>query len=215
MKSTYLLLTAALAASYVPTASAACGDTKYIAEVFVMGANFCPRGSVPTDGRLLPISQNNALFSLLGTNFGGDGRTTFGVPDLRGRAAVGEGQGPGLATKRLGYKYGSENVTLSVANMPTHNHAAGITKPHVGSMMEATTEVANTSDPAGNYLANSQRAAIYRTAADTTDVEPMATSEGAQVTVGNSGGNQSFSVQSPVLGMTSCMCTVGLFPSRN
>jgi len=94
----------------------------YIGEVGLFAGNFAPRGWAFTDGQLMSISQNEALFSILGTTYGGDGRTTFGLPDLRGRAAMGPRTGPGLTPRTLGQKIGVENVTLTTAQMPSHNH---------------------------------------------------------------------------------------------
>ncbi|MFY1113097.1 MAG: tail fiber protein, partial [Methanosarcinaceae archaeon] len=94
----------------------------FIGEIRMFAGNFAPRGWAFCDGQLLPISQNTALFSILGTTYGGDGRTTFGLPDLRGRVPVHAGSGPGLSTVRLGDTGGAETVTLSQAQMPSHNH---------------------------------------------------------------------------------------------
>ena len=94
----------------------------FIGEIRMFAGNFAPRGWAFCDGQLLPISQNTALFSILGTTYGGDGRTTFGLPDLRGRVPVHAGRGPGLSDIRLGQKGGAETSTLTVANMPNHNH---------------------------------------------------------------------------------------------
>jgi len=95
----------------------------FIGEIRMFAGNFAPRDWALCDGQLLAISQNDALFSLLGTIYGGDGRTTFGLPDLRGRIPVNQGSGPGLFSKRLGEKGGAENVVLNVNHLPLHNHA--------------------------------------------------------------------------------------------
>ncbi|WP_284126056.1 phage tail protein [Parerythrobacter aestuarii] len=95
---------ALVAATALPTSTAAQSGDRYLGEIIMVGMNFCPRGTLEADGRLLPISQNTALFSLLGTMYGGDGRTTFALPDLRGRVPVGQGRGPGLDPVRLGEK---------------------------------------------------------------------------------------------------------------
>ena len=94
----------------------------FLGEIRLFGFNFAPRGWSFCTGQLLPISQNSAVFSLLGTTFGGDGRTTFGVPDLRGRVAIGVGQGPGLSDRRWGQRGGAETTTLNVNQMPNHRH---------------------------------------------------------------------------------------------
>ena len=99
----------------------------FIAEINMFAGNFAPRGWAFCSGQLLPIAQNTALFSLLGTTYGGDGRTTFQLPDLQGRLALHEGNGPGLAQIRLGQRGGAETAALTVAQMPNHQHtvAAG------------------------------------------------------------------------------------------
>lgn len=98
-------------------------DTFYIGQIFMGGWNFAPRGSALCNGLLMPIAQNQALFSLLGAAYGGDGRTTFALPDLRGRVPVGSGNGPGLTTRPLGQKGGAEEVTLNILDLPSHTHS--------------------------------------------------------------------------------------------
>jgi len=95
----------------------------FVGEIRLFGGNFAPRGWAMCDGQLLPISQNQSLYSLLGTTYGGDGRTTFGLPDLRGRMAMHPGEGPGLTPRQLGQKGGYERVALSADEMPAHVHA--------------------------------------------------------------------------------------------
>src|SRR5437660_2587453 len=95
----------------------------FVAEIRIFPFNFAPKGWATCSGQLMPISQNTALFSLLGTTYGGDGRSTFALPDLQGRVAISQGQGPGLTIRDLGEEGGSESVTLTVAEMPPHRHA--------------------------------------------------------------------------------------------
>ena len=104
----------------------------FIAEIIMFGGNFAPRGWAFCDGQLLSISSNSALFSILGTTYGGDGRTTFGLPDLRGRVAMHPGSGPGLTQRRLGEKSGMETVTLTTNQIPSHNHTATATASGTG-----------------------------------------------------------------------------------
>ena len=99
----------------------------FLAEIVMFGGNFNPRGWAFCDGQLLPIAQNQALFSLLGTIYGGDGRTTFALPGLRGRTPIHAGRGPGLTDRRLGSRGGSETVTLNTTQIPSHNHSGTIT----------------------------------------------------------------------------------------
>ena len=110
LKSTLTLSTLLLSATLM--AAPAQAQDRYLGEIFMTGANFCPRGTAEADGQLLQISQNQAVFSLFGTTYGGDGRTTFALPDMRGRFAMHEGQGPGLPSYSLGQKGGSENSAL-------------------------------------------------------------------------------------------------------
>ena len=95
-----------------------------LAQIMMFGGNFAPRGWAFCDGQLLPISQYTALFSIIGTTYGGDGRTTFALPDLRGRAPIHAGTGPGLSTRKIGQKFGTQEDYLNVTQLPSHNHLA-------------------------------------------------------------------------------------------
>ena len=101
----------------------------FLAQISLFGGNFAPRGWAFCDGQLLPIAQYSAVFALLGTTYGGDGRTTFALPDMRGRALLHAGGGPGLTFRRLGDKSGAEEITLTVQQMPSHNHGASVSPP--------------------------------------------------------------------------------------
>ena len=173
---------------------------KFIGDIELVGFNFCRRGTLPADGRLLSIAQNTALFSLYGTTFGGDGRTTMGLPDLRGRAAIGEGRGPGLADYRLGQRGGVETVTLTQAEMPTHTHSASI---------QAAEDGPNSSSPSGAAFAESQ---IFNNEEAPSAEAALNT---ASVLVNPVGGSQSHENRMPALTMNYCVVVVGLFPSRN
>lgn len=164
----------------------------FIAEIIMFGGNFAPRGWALCDGQLLPISQYSALFSILGTTYGGDGRTTFGLPDLRGRSPVHAGDGPGLSQVRLGEKGGSATTTLAIANLPAHSHN-----------QRGAEEDANSADPGGNVCATTE-ANAYHAAADA--------NMGATSNVGN---NQAFDNRSPFLVVNFIIALVGTFPSRN
>ena len=174
------------------------GPDAYVGEIFMMGSNFCPRGSLPADGQILPISGNEALFSLLGTIYGGDGRVSFALPDLRARSAIHPGAGPGLTNIQLGQKGGTETQTLSQANMPRHSH------PVQTSQLPATSD-----DPA--------RATFGVTEGETTfsDGAEAGMSQMGRNTIGETGGNQAFSIRDPYLAITYCIATVGVFPSRS
>ena len=114
----------------------------FLAEIKIIGENFAPRGWAFCDGTLLQIAQNTALFSLIGTTYGGDGRSTTALPNLKGRAPMHPGSGPGLTPRRLGAKGGESAVTLAESQIPQHNHAA-----------MASTTAANSPDPTGNVMA--------------------------------------------------------------
>ena len=169
-------LTIAAAAATLVAASAITMSVKpahaqsdpLIGQLMLVGFNFCPRGWADANGQLLAISSNTALFSLLGTTYGGDGRTTFALPDLRGRSAVHVGNGPGLPSVSQGQRGGSTSFSIATNNMPSHSHAATATAHGV----EAA---ANQTDPAGHALAETA-AAIY------SDVTPSATSSNRTVT---------------------------------
>jgi microcystin-dependent protein len=170
----------------------------FIGEIRLFAGNFAPRGWAFCNGQLLAISQNSALFAILGTTYGGDGRTTFALPDLRGRAPVHSGfsQGPGLTRRNLGEKGGQENVTLSVEQVPSHTHAA-----------RASGDFPDSSSPAGNFLGTMQRTRIYSSSGS--DVS-MAT--GA---IGPAGENQPHNNMPPYLGLNYIIALQGLFPPRN
>lgn len=194
----------------------------FISQITLFGCNFAPRGWAMCDGQLLPISQNSALFSLLGTTYGGDGRTSFALPDLRGRVPIHEGHGPGLSDYRQGARGGSEIHSLTLNQMPVHNHSASLTSGSVS--LQATTETGDSATPRTNdYLATpsdlpgpDQPELIYKESPDQAslvNLGGMTTSGG--VTVNNNGGSQAFSIMNPFLVMNFCIAMQGIFPSRS
>lgn len=192
------LLALALAAT-LPNAQA-CGADAYISQVCLMATNFCPRGTADAAGQLLSIAQNTALFALIGTLYGGNGQTTFALPDLRSRVPVGVGQGPGLSSIVEGQVSGQETTTLTVAQMPAHSHSA---------QLRGTASAGNTDSPVGAVPAKLARSNIYTSnAAD-------AAMGGSAITVATAGGSQPISLRDPYLGMRYCIVTEGIFPSRN
>lgn len=170
----------------------------FIGQIIAFGGNFAPRGWAKCEGQLLAIAQNQALFSILGTTYGGDGRETFGLPDLRGRSIVGTGRGPGLSDVNLGERGGTESTTLSPANLPPVPVSINLGGA-VGSQPLGT----------GNFLAfNALGETIF------TDTAPTGATLNAQ-TARTTGQNLSFSNQSPYTAVTMIIALIGTYPSRN
>jgi microcystin-dependent protein len=174
----------------------------FIGEIRIFGGNFAPRGWALCDGQLLAVSQNDALFSLLGTIYGGDGRTTFGLPDMRGRVPVHAGTGPGLSNRRLGAKGGTETVTLSAGQVPSHNH---------GGALRAVGSDATSSDPTGRMFARATKSAAYHTGTGRGE----GTVSMASGTLTSTGGNQPHTNLAPTLCLNFIIALVGIYPSRN
>ena len=169
----------------------------FVGEIRMFAGNFAPRGWALCDGQLLAISSNDALFSLLGTIYGGDGRTTFALPELRGRIPVhaGAGTGPGLSQRRPGEKSGSEGHTVVVSELPSHSHA-----------FQATEGTATTRDPVGNAPAE----ASADTYVEDLTIRPLASPE-----IGQTGGSQVHTNLMPAVCLTFIIALVGIYPSRN
>ncbi|KOO60099.1 hypothetical protein WH43_00300 [Rheinheimera sp. KL1] len=203
---------------------------------------WAPRNWLACNGQLVQISQNNALYSLLGVVYGGDGRATFGVPDLRGRSRMGQGLGPGLTSNRVvGQTFGTEGHTLTLAEMPIHNHAATFTptggsagQPLTATLKAAVVDATSSSPAAGAYLATAAVNAtsgpqdkpeyIYYSGAapaQTFDLAGLTVSgggggiTGGTVAVGNNGGSTAFSIIPPTQVLNPCICSAGLYPTRN
>lgn len=207
----------------------------FVGQIMQVGFTFAPRGWAPCQGQLVSVAQNSALFALLGTNFGGNGQTTFGLPDARGRVFVGVGNAPGLTPIVQGQLAGTNNVTLNTAQMPTHNHPATFTPsggtPAAGTLQAMTGALAaETAAPAaGSFLgvANDSSGSVTPTfyvPAGQSGTTPVnlggltitgGTGGGGTVTVGNAGGNQPFSIMQPYLGIQTNIALEGVFPSRN
>lgn len=171
----------------------------FIGQIYLAGYNFAQRGFAFCDGQLLPISSNTALFSLLGTMYGGDGRTTFGLPDLRGRTAIGRGSGPGLTSRSMGERGGAEFHTMVTPEMPSHSHS-----PALHAELNPPTQ----SNPSGNMLSLTN---IYAEVDANADV-PMSANA---VKSNNVGGNLSFNIMQPFLVLNYEIALFGIFPSRN
>lgn len=175
----------------------------YLATIMMFGGNFAPRNWAFCAGQVIPISQNSALFSLLGTYYGGDGRVSFGLPDLRGRAVVGVGSGSGLSPYQIGQSGGSENETLLSTQMPAHTHAGTFN-------VLATSNSASSEQPNGNILAT-PGSEIYATPNTTPTVQYGA---GLSVNVNPAGNSQAFSIMQPYLAVNFVICVSGMYPSR-
>ena len=173
----------------------------FLGEIKMFGGNFAPRGYAFCSGQLLSIAQYSALFSILGTTYGGDGRTTFGLPDLRGRSPVHSGNGPGLPTIRLGEKSGAPTTTLTVANLPPHSHTGTAT-------LKASGNPADTDDPSGNHLG---LANAYSTQAASVDMA----SGGADVTTNATGSGAAVNNYHPYQGIHFIIALAGTFPTRS
>ena len=170
----------------------------FLGEIKMFGGNFAPSGYALCNGQLLPISQNAALFSILGTTFGGNGTTTFALPNLQGRVPVHMGQGPGLSPYVLGEQTGVENVTLLYNNMPIHNHT-----------VNAVTGGGNSASPTSNLPA------VESTG---TSLDYSNAAEGGQMNANaltSAGNSQPFSVIQPYVAVTFIIALQGIFPSRN
>ena len=167
----------------------------YIGQIKLFAGNFAPRGWAFCDGQLLAVSNNDALFSLLGTIYGGDGRTTFGLPDLRGRIPVHQGDGPGLSNRRIGSKAGEESVTLTTNQLPPHSHTANAFNG------------GNSSSPENNFWGTDPggQSGMYNPAADQTMSSEIIT---------ETGGNGSHTNLQPTLCINYIIALTGIYPSR-
>ncbi|MEH6822479.1 MAG: tail fiber protein [Motiliproteus sp.] len=172
----------------------------FIGQIKMFGGNFAPRGWALCDGQLLPIKQNQALFSILGTTYGGDGRTTFGLPELRGRVPMHEGSGPGLSPRPLGQKSGAEDVTLTESQIPSHTHLARCDK---------TVGVGHANVAEGNAWANDAGTSTATYSSNTPDGDM------ASAAINNTGGSQAHTNIQPVLVVNFIIALTGVFPSRN
>lgn len=167
----------------------------FVGEIRMFAGSFAPRGWAFCDGQLLAVTQNDALFSLFGTIYGGDGITTFGLPDLRGRVPLHEGTGPGLSPRRLGSKGGSEQVTLTTNQLASHSHD-----------WNANTTDATDTNPAGKVLAAPVGLRFFEQANQNASL--------ASSTIANTGGSQPHSNLMPTLCVHFIVALVGIYPSR-
>lgn len=170
----------------------------FIGEIRLVGFNFAPRGWEFCNGQILSIAQNQSLFSLLGTIYGGDGRTTFALPDFRGRTPIHQGDGPGLSNYRMGQKGGSETTTLNVNNLPNHNHT-----------LQVSGNAGDSDNPSNGFLAKTVGGAEpYKT------LENNLHSMNYQA-ITSTGGGQSFNNISPYTVANYIICLNGVYPDRS
>ena len=192
----------------------------FLAEIIMFGGNFAPRGWAFCDGQLLPISQYSALFSILGTTFGGDGRTTFALPDLRGRVAIHPGNGPGLSSYKLGQKGGRESVTLTINELPSHTHTGAITNvagdAPPGGVLRVNSGGGDDKSPVSNFLAEDASEDNFSTTHDgSLSGAGSVIFNDIKASIGNTGGSRSFDIRQPWLGINHIIALQGTFPSRS
>ena len=173
----------------------------FIAEIRIFAGNFAPRGWAFCDGQLLPISQNTALFSLIGTTYGGDGRSTTALPNLQGRAPMHPGRGPGLTSRRLGQRGGAEIVTLTEAQMPVHQHS-----------VTASRRSAEENDAEGLFFGATPGNNLYVPASNNQPPTPTSLADQA---LASAGGSQPHNNLQPFLAINFIIALVGLYPSRS
>jgi microcystin-dependent protein len=190
------VLGAAVLAAGIGWSKPAAAFDAFIGQIQYFPYNFAPRNWAFCNGQLLSIANNTALFALIGTAFGGDGRTTFGLPDMRGRAPIHAKRGPGLADYRWGQKSGVETVTLTTQQVPTHGHT-----------LWGTNNLGNQSSPANGALARDGRDQTYRNEAPNADL--------IAGSIAAAGGGQAHENMPPYLGLNCNIALVGTFPSRN
>lgn len=178
----------------------------FIGQITMFAGNFAPRSWAFCNGQLLAIAQNSALFSVLGTTYGGDGRNTFGLPDLRGRVPIAPGQGPGLSPRNLGSRGGNESTTLTEANLPAHNH-------EITATAKCKSTAGNSNDAVGNVWADDagRASATFSSAPPDADMNANSIDAESQET----GGSQSFNNMQPYLAINYIIALQGTYPSRN
>jgi len=212
----------ALLSSISTPAQAGCGPTIYTGTVCFMASNFCPRGYIPATGQVIPVSSETALFSLLSDRYGGNGQSSFGIPDLRGRAPVGVGQGIGLNQNiTLGLMRGVQTLTLTEAQLYPHHHIYNLENMSVTGRIKVSNSPGTTGDPAGNYLAANTKAQApqYKPSGTTTsmaDDTVMGSINASSITQTTTTGESTpFYNQGPRLGLTACVAdSTNLYPPR-
>ena len=191
----YLILLGTAALLVLSPGASAQASQPYVGEIVIVAFNFAPNGWATCNGQLLSISENETLFQLIGTTYGGDGQSTFALPDLRGRVPVHQGQGPGLNSYVLGETGGVETVTLSINQMPSHEHP-----------VSGQSALGSTAIPTGSVWASQSRLNVYSSANPDTPMNPAS--------VSTAGGNQAHDNRSPYLALNYIISLFGIFPSQ-
>ncbi|EJL6396704.1 phage tail protein [Vibrio navarrensis] len=171
-------------------------STRFMSEITLFAGNYAPQQWAYCYGTILAISGNEALYSLIGTNFGGDGRSSFGLPDLRGRVAVGNGSGPGLTPRGLGQMFGAETVTLDLTQIPGHSHNFNV-----------STSAASEMSPQGNVLASADQYVAVQSSDNLVLMKGSA--------IGSTGAEAAHNNMAPFLALNFIICTAGVYPPRN
>jgi microcystin-dependent protein len=195
MRKHLILLSAVAFLALSPRASAQ-ADQPFLGEIVIVAFNFAPVGWASCNGQLLPISENDALFNLIGTTYGGDGQSTFALPDLRGRVPIHQGQAPATSNYVIGETGGEETVTLSLNQIPAHEHP-----------ISGQSAVGTNSIPAGSVWASQSRLNVYSSATPNTPMN--------SASVSTAGGNQPHDNRSPYLVVNYIISLFGIFPSQN
>jgi microcystin-dependent protein len=195
MKLSHIIKALVVSGTIAFTAHSAKAQEQYLGEIKLVGFNFAPLGFAQCNGQILSIAQNSALFSLLGTTYGGDGRSNFALPDLQGRVAIGMGNGAGLSPRVLGETGGQESVTLTIAQLPAHSHP----------ILAASTEAA-VSSPSNAVMAGKARVPLYNA---------IGSADTAMAPTGSAGGNQPFNNMQPFLALNYVIALEGIYPPRS
>ncbi len=174
----------------------------FVGEIRLLPYTFAPRGWAYCDGQLLPISSNTSLFSLLGTTYGGDGRTTFGLPNIKDRAAMSDGRGTGLSSYRLGQSVGAATVSLQESNLPAHNHTTSVARL-----------TGTSGEPSGSLIAGIDNDIMLKPYVKDAGSKPKIAM--ASSALANSGGSQPHENRQPYLVLPFCIALMGIYPSRS
>jgi len=218
-------LAVAMSLYAIPRDAEACGTDAYTGQICIMAGSYCPRGTAEAVGTVMPITDNTALYSLIGCTYGGDCRSTFALPDLRGRAPVGWGTGPGLRSHPWGTSFGSEDIIQTISEMPAHTHSAVFTPGGSGedAQVAVSQDPGTTNSPAGGkYLAAPPGVGvtpvkIYNDGTNLVALEGVSGggSGGGTVTVQTTGGGQPMYIVPPEIAVRYCIVTEGIYPPRS